>query len=265
MGLLMSERYTRLPSAVRSVLSAAVTRLPEPAGGGLSVHRLKRFVRTTRGTVPARYFDLLDKMPDSGALLAPSLRDAGAASPAAQRLHALYEAGGRPDGVRAALYLDYKTYLPDDILHVSDRISMAHSLEMRVPFVDHVLVEQAFPLPDSVRIGRGRAKQLLRRALRPRLPEAHFRAPKRGFVGPTAMWLRNELRDVLMDELSPARLRRLGFFDEAAVGRLIDDHMSRRQNREAALWALLSFSVWHRLYCEGGAAAPAAAVLEATS
>jgi asparagine synthase (glutamine-hydrolysing) len=152
--------------------------------------------------------------------------------------------------VRPALYLDYHTYLPGDLLHLADRLSMAHSLELRLPFVDHELVEALFPLPDRTRVGLGKPKRLLRRALRPRLPEAHFSAPKRGFVGPTATWLRNELAEMLSDELSSERIRRLGFFDPDVVDRLRTEHLDRRQNHESVLWGLLCFLTWHRAYVE---------------
>jgi asparagine synthase (glutamine-hydrolysing) len=117
--------------------------------------------------------------------------------------------------------------------------------------VDHVLVEAVFPVPQRVKIGRWwRNKRLLRRALRPRVPAAHLRAPKRGFVGPTSAWLRHELRGMLSDELSPERHRRLGYFDPAVVEALQREHLTGRQNREGILWALLCFSVWHRLFAE---------------
>jgi len=93
-------------------------------------------------------------------------------------------------------------------------------------------------------------KRLLKRAMQPRLPAAHFRAPKRGFVGPTSAWLRNELRDMVTDELSPERQRRLGYFDPDVIARLLREHLEGRQNRERILWGLLSFSTWHRLYVE---------------
>lgn len=266
-GLLASERYTAMPAAARSVISSVVSSIPEPRSGSLSLHRLKRFVRTSPGSVPQRYFDMLDKLPDmtGQSLFAPDIAGAIHGSPAAEHLATQFRAGGQPHGLKAALYLDYKTYLPDDILHLSDRIAMAHSLEVRVPFVDHVLVEKAFPLPDRQKIGRGRAKQLLRKAIADRLPTAHMTAKKRGFVGPTAMWLRNELRDMVRDELSPARIGRLGFFDTGFISRMVDDHMTGRHNRESVLWALLSFSVWHRVSVEGRshvrATTPAAVVL----
>jgi asparagine synthase (glutamine-hydrolysing) len=259
LGLLASEWYTGLPAAARAVISSAVSTLPEPRNGALSLHRLKRFVRTAPGSVADRYYAMLNKLPDMEAtgLFASDIRDTVSGSLALEHLRSVYHAGGEPRGLKAALYMDYKTYLPDDILHLSDRIAMAHSLEVRVPLVDHLLVEKIFPLSDRVKIGRGRAKQLLRRALAPRLPSAHMTAKKRGFVGPTAMWLRNELRDMVLDELSPARIGQLGFFDTAVVSRLVDDHMKRRHNREAVLWALLSFSVWHRGLVEQSTLLPA--------
>ncbi|TMQ04999.1 MAG: hypothetical protein E6J91_41785 [Deltaproteobacteria bacterium] len=128
---------------------------------------------------------------------------------------------------------------------------MAHSLEVRVPFVDHVLIEAIFPIPQHVKIGTlWQGKRLLRRALRPRLPAPLFRAPKRGFVGPTSSWLRHELRDMLTEELSPTRQRRLGYFEPSEVDALLQQHLTGRQNQERILWALLCFSTWHRLYVE---------------
>ena len=139
--------------------------------------------------------------------------------------------------------------LVDDLLHLADRISMAHSLELRVPLVDHRLVEALFPLTDWQRTGAFRPKRLLRRALAQRLPAAHFSAPKRGFVGPVAMWLRREMAEQLADELSPDRMKRLGF-DPATVDRLRTEHQTHRHNHGGMLWALLCFSVWHRTSVE---------------
>jgi asparagine synthase (glutamine-hydrolysing) len=179
------------------------------------------------------------------------LRDAGPGA-ARARFTRLLESDGatRHHGLNAGLYLDYKTFLPDDILTLSDRISMAHSLEVRVPLVDHVLVETIFPLPDRVKVGRFQPKRLLRAALHDRLPAEHFSAPKRGFVGPTAEWLRHELRDMLTDELSDERMDRLGLFDTAGIRRFVKEHLERTRNRETVLWNLLCLSVWHRLYVE---------------
>jgi asparagine synthase (glutamine-hydrolysing) len=250
------ERFTRMPRVVREVIEKSTWVLPD-LGGGLTIDRLKRFVRAgSNGRDSADlYLSMISRLADSErhSLYAPEVRRATSGGLARSRFHALRSRRGMPHGVDAALYFDYHTYLPDDILALSDRLSMAHSLEIRVPFVDHQLVDRVFPLPSSLRSVGGAPKQLLRSALARRLPEAHMNAPKRGFVGPTSSWLRHELRPMIEDELSAPRLQRLGHFDPKAIGRLLRDHFGRRHNREAILWALLCYSTWHRLYVESPA------------
>jgi asparagine synthase (glutamine-hydrolysing) len=245
--------WQRLPGGLRGFASALGARLPEPRDGGLGTSRLKRFLRSNGESLAARYLSLQDRL---GALplLATELRHDVGGSYARATFERHGHAGPTDGLIRPALYLDHKTYLPDDLLHLADRISMAHSLELRVPFVDHELVEAVFPLTDLTRVGLMRPKHLLRRALRPRLPDAHFTAPKRGFVGPTAVWLRNELSEMLHDELSPDRLKRLGYFNPGLVKQLLEEHADRRHNHEGVLWSLLCFSVWHRQYAERTAA-----------
>jgi asparagine synthase (glutamine-hydrolysing) len=249
LGLGAASLWNRVPTTLRGFLSKAARGLPEPKDGGLSVTRLKRFTRASGGSTASRYFSLQDRLTEP-ALFTPEVREIMSARYPA----AMFELHGRTaptDGlVRPALYMDYHTYLPDDLLHLADRLSMAHSLELRVPFIDHELVEKLFPIPDRTRVGLARPKRLLRRALRSRLPEAHFSAPKRGFVGPTAMWLRNELAPILADELSADRVRRLGYFDPDIVDRMRTEHNERKQNHESVLWSLLCFMTWHRLYVE---------------
>jgi asparagine synthase (glutamine-hydrolysing) len=254
----LAAAWQRLPRGLRAAASTAAARLPESRGGALGVTRVKRFLRSTGSSLASRYLSLQDKL-GAVPLFDATLQDDIDAAYARTTFERHGDAAPRDGLVRPALYLDYKTYLPDDLLHLADRVSMAHSLELRVPFVDHRLVEALFPIPDRVRVGLMRPKALLRRALRRRLPEAHFQAPKRGFIGPTAMWLRHELAEMLADELSTERMRRLGYFDPAVVDRLRREHMERRQNHSGILWALLSFSVWHRGYVENTSGAELAA------
>ena len=252
LGLLMGAYYNRLPRPVRRAASAAARVLPEPRGSGLWIDRLKRFLRTQEKATPDRFVGYFSRLPTEikGRMYRPELADHITNGGARARFAELYRLGGSPDGLSAGLYLDYKTYLPDDILALSDRISMAHSLEVRVPFVDHELVDQVFPLPARAKVGWGKGKLLLRRALRGRLPRQHFRAPKRGFVGPTGAWLRNELKDMIVDELSSERIKRLGYFNPGVIHWLLDDHLSRRNHRAGILWELMCFTIWHRLYVE---------------
>jgi len=254
-GLLAAEQYARLPAGVRRIAGALSQLVPEPRDASLGVDRLKRFLRTGNGAVPDRFLGLMTRLSNEQrlALYTPELRERARITglAASARFRDVFNAQGPVSGLAAGLFLDYSTFLPDDILALSDRLSMAHSLEVRVPLVDHVLVEAVFPLPQRVKIGPWwRTKRLMRRALGPRLPAEHFQAPKRGFVGPTSSWLRHELHQMLTDELSPERQRRLGYFEPAMVQTLLQEHLRGRQNWERTLWALLCFSTWHRLYVE---------------
>jgi len=252
-GLVIDQHYARLPLVVQQGMSALANLLRDPQGTSLTVDRLKRFLQPGNGSASDRYLRYLTLVPDADrrGLYSGGLRDHLRGTGASEWFRQLHSGHGAPSGLSTGLYLDYKTFLADDVLALSDRIAMAHSLEIRVPFVDHELVERVFPLPDLVKIGLWRNKRLLKRALKRRLPEQLLRAPKRGFVGPTAEWLRHELRGVIEDELAHGRLQRLGYFDHVMVRGLLDDHFSRRHNRERILWALLCFSTWHRVYLEG--------------
>jgi asparagine synthase (glutamine-hydrolysing) len=258
LGLLAAQGYARLPAPLRRAAATVAGWIPDALGNGLTIDRMKRFLRTGDGGTADHYLDLQLRAGDGlrQQLYAPALRSVITGHAARERFRHLDGNGGARRGLAAALYLDYKTYLADDILALSDRLSMAHSLEIRVPLVDHELVEQVFPLPGDLKVGHWELKRLLKRALARRLPDAHFHVPKRGFVGPTAAWLRHELQPVLVDELSANRITRLGYLDPKVVARLLDEHFSRRQNREGILWELLCFSVWHRVYVEGSGVRP---------
>ena len=251
-GSLLGGYYSKLPSLVQNLMRAVAQAVPEPRDGGMLVDRAKRFLRTVDSSTPDRIVGYANRVGDGlrSRLYADDVATLIRGNPAREHFRSCYRDGGSREGLSAALHLDYCTYLPDDILALSDRLAMAHSLEVRVPFVDHHLVENVFPLPDRVKIGPLTRKRLLRQALRTRLPEAHFAAPKRGFVGPSATWLRAELRELLSDELSAARMDRIGFFRTDTVAALLDDHFSRRHNRAGILWALMCFANWHHQYVE---------------
>ncbi|MGE5688956.1 MAG: asparagine synthase (glutamine-hydrolyzing) [Pseudomonadota bacterium] len=137
-----------------------------------------------------------------------------------------------------------------DQLTKTDRASMAHSLEARVPFCDAVVADLAHALPRRLRV-RGLAKKvLLRTAAAPLLPQAVVRGRKRGFSIPAAAWLRGDLEPFARDVLSPETLRRQGWFAPRAVTRLLDDHVAGREDLSRQLWGLLSFTLWHEAHVE---------------
>jgi asparagine synthase (glutamine-hydrolysing) len=146
--------------------------------------------------------------------------------------------------------VDFGVYLVDDLLVKTDRASMAHSLEARVPFLDPVVTNLAFALPTRLKV-RGLAKKvLLRKAAEPLLPSEVVHGRKRGFSIPAAAWLREELEPFARATLSPGILRRQGFFQSEPVTRLIDEHVAGREDWSRQLWGLLAFTLWYERHVE---------------
>ena len=146
------------------------------------------------------------------------------------------------------LDVDLGLYLVDDLLVKTDRASMAHSLEVRVPFLDQLVAELALVLPDRLKVRGLAKKRLLRIAAAPLLPPELLRGKKRGFSIPMAAWLRGELVPFARDVLSPDAIRRQGYFRPEAVTRLLDTHVARREDLSRQLWGLLAFSLWAERY-----------------
>jgi asparagine synthase (glutamine-hydrolysing) len=147
--------------------------------------------------------------------------------------------------------VDTGIYLVDDLLVKTDRASMAHSLEARVPFCDPVVAELALALPRQLKVRGLAKKRLLRRAVAPLLPARILRARKQGFSIPAAAWLRGELEPFAREVLSPEAIGRQGYFRPAAVTALLDVHVSGREDLSRQLWGLLAFTLWHERYGVG--------------
>jgi asparagine synthase (glutamine-hydrolysing) len=140
--------------------------------------------------------------------------------------------------------VDLGTYLVDDLLVKTDRASMAHSLEARVPFLDPVVTGFALALPTKHKVRGLQKKVLLRKAAEPLLPKRIVWGKKRGFSIPAAAWLQGELEPFARDTLSADTLRRQGFFRHEAVTKLLDEHVAGKQDWSRQLWGLLAFTLW---------------------
>ncbi len=146
--------------------------------------------------------------------------------------------------------VDLGIYLVDDLLVKTDRASMAHSLEARVPYLDPIVAGFAQSLPDRHKVRGFSKKVLLRKAVEPLLPRRVVHGRKRGFSIPAAAWLRGELEPFARETLSGETVRRQGFFRPEAVERVIDNHVSGREDLSRQLWGLLAFTLWHERHVE---------------
>lgn len=146
--------------------------------------------------------------------------------------------------VNRYLWFDQLYYLPDDILYKCDRMSMAHSLEVRPPFLDHRIVEFAASLPEEFKLQGRQLKRVLRELMRGKLPEAVIRRNKQGFDIPAHEWLRGVLRPLLEDTLTEDAIRRAGVFRPEALRATMRRHLERRANLGFHLWGLLTLFLW---------------------
>jgi asparagine synthase (glutamine-hydrolysing) len=231
-------KLDRVPQAFRSFVSWAADRLPYSAYGKNYLHML------SRPTALERYFEsnfapwllrneLLQPewmLPADGAYLSRAL--AGFLLP------------GDADLLSQALFFETTQNLPGDMLVKVDRMSMANSLEVRCPVLDHELAELAASIPHGWKIQRGKGKYILLRALGDRLPPALLNRPKMGFGVPLSLWFRGALRTFLWDHLNNSRIEELGVVSPTFVRRMLAEHDAGRRDNSHWLWSLLMLELW---------------------
>jgi asparagine synthase (glutamine-hydrolysing) len=225
-------------------LGPLVERLPSSSRRVSLDYRAKRFVRAVALPPLERHhgFKEIFSPAQRESLLAAEWRDPGS-DPLAPWRERFAETAEAP--LLARLQdVDLGIYLVDDLLVKTDRMSMAHSLEARVPYLDPVVAELALALPTRLKVRGLSKKRLLRRAARPLIPADILRARKRGFSIPAAAWLRGELEPLARELLAPERTSSQGYFKPAFVAGLLDDHVARRHDYSRQLWGLMSFSLW---------------------
>src|SRR6516225_6374668 len=152
------------------------------------------------------------------------------------------------DPLNRTLFLDLETLLPDQVLAFVDRLSMAHSVEVRPPFLDHRLVQFVANLPGSLKIKAGRVKHILKEVGRDLLPAEVLARPKEGFIMPVNEWLIGSLKDYVQATLAPARVARHGLFQANAIQRMLDAHYGGVANRGNQIWSLLMLQLWWEAY-----------------
>jgi asparagine synthase (glutamine-hydrolysing) len=235
---LLAPRVGPLASAVRPL----VERLPSSSAKASFDYKAKRFVRAAHLPPLERHHGWKEIF--STEARAQLLERPGTLDPLTV-LRARYAETEGAEQLARLQDVDLGVYLADDLLVKTDRASMAHSLEVRVPFLDTLVADFALALPSRLNVRGLAKKRLLRRAVEPLLPREVVHGRKRGFSIPAAAWLRGELEPFARDVLSPEQVRRQGFFRPEAVTRILDDHVAGREDLSRQLWGLLAFGLWH--------------------
>jgi len=248
-----ADYYDQLPWVLRTgVLEPAIERLrPSPQKKGW-VNRAKRFIEGFGHPAfigHARWMTVLSPT-EKACLYTEAFQEQVQGLTGYEPIQEAVARFRHLDPLARAMAVDLVTYLPDDILVKVDRMSMATSLEVRAPLLDHRVVELVAQMPSTVKVRGWRTKHVLREAMRGVLPPAILTKPKEGFSIPLKNWLREELREVLLTTLDTQRLRQHGYVEPSVVATWIDEHLAGRANHAHRLWSLMMLEMWHEQYID---------------
>jgi asparagine synthase (glutamine-hydrolysing) len=249
LGMRAATRYALLPASLRAWIAARVApRMSESEDSRDQAGRLKRFLREGDRSPGEQYWRWITFLPPEWDMTAftPEFLESTGVLADDETYRKMFEEWPSDEPADKAMGLDLQTYLPDDLLKMGDRLSMAHSLELRVPFCDHELLAFALALPASVRFGGWRLKAFMRRALAGLLPADILTRPKYGFRVPLARWLREDLHEMVHDLLSDDAVRRRGYLRGEYVRWLLSAHDAGERNFADQIYALLVLELWLR-------------------
>lgn len=253
LATLVAERYRRTVSVLTKGLKAAILQyLPDSSEGNHFPERLKRFINYASFPTKQRYYHFIAKFNNGERrkLFKKDIFPAEVDSSAAV-FDRYWDQSTSIHGLRKLCKIDLDMYLVDDLLALSDRTSMAHSLEMRVPFVDHHIVEFFWSLPDDLKIKGFSKKYILKKAAARLLPKDIIYRKKKGFSVPLTVWFRSSLRNYIEDTLLSENVKQLGLFDLGYIRKIIDEHICAKRNHDEKIFALLSFIVWYSTKFKG--------------
>jgi asparagine synthase (glutamine-hydrolysing) len=244
--------FDRLPRWVRSALVYAARGLPSDRHSPLlnAARLAKAFLSAADQTFEERYRSYVQ-------VFSPDARNELRQHDESRRwdaLEAAFAASASTDGLNRMLSVDALTQLPDDLLLLTDKMSMAVSLECRVPLLDHELVELAARIPERLKLKGGELKHVMKAALRNVLPDDILHRKKRGFGTPMGAWLKRDLGPVMRELLSQTAVKRRGLFDHGAIARLMAAHDANRVDGTDHLLALMNLEIWCRVFLDGRAA-----------
>ena len=251
----MDRYYRNLPAGIRrNLLPGLMARVsPRPEKKGV-INKTKRFIEGAALSPSLQHtrWMMFTSYEDRKNLYRPEISAALNGKSTAEIFEGHFNRKSHWNPLAQQQYVDIKTYLVDDILTKVDRMSMAVSLEARVPLLDYRIVELAVNLPSRMKINRGETKYILKKAMSERLPHDVLYKPKQGFSIPLKHWLRGSLKPMMTDLLSPEKVRQRGYFNPECVNGWVEDHLNGVQNHSHRLWALMVFEIWNQQFMDGG-------------
>ena len=244
--------YERVPKAIRNgIVEPLVRRLPVKTKNLSLDYKALRFVTGVKYDTVARHHIWFGSFtPDEQEQLLTDEARAATDADIYRQAREMMAESDAPDLLKQMQNLDTRLYLAEDILTKVDRASMAVSLEVRAPFLDHRVAEFAASLPSNYKLRGQKTKYILKKAVDELLPRFVTRRGKKGFGVPVAEWLKFKLKPLARDLLSPERVRRAGVFNPDYVSRLQDEHERGVANHRKLLWTLLMFELWHESFIE---------------
>jgi asparagine synthase (glutamine-hydrolysing) len=247
-----AQQYRRLPAWIRHSAASIARHLPADRHSGvLNTLRLaKGFFASAELPCDDRYrsyLQVLDRETVARLLLNS---DAELSDVKSDALSRAFEGAGQVDPLNRLLAVDAQMQLPDDLLMLTDKMSMAVSLECRVPLLDHHLVELAAAMPSAIKVRHGRLKHVMKESLSDLLPDEILNRKKRGFGTPMGAWLRKDLAPVLRRLLAPEVVARRGLFRQTIVDELVAGHATHRIDGTDSLLALMNLEIWSRIYLD---------------
>jgi asparagine synthase (glutamine-hydrolysing) len=246
-------RYMQIPGLFRKgLIENLIKTLPDSRDVKILeyVRRLKKFIKATRGSFPERLLALKEVFPEEirKNLLLNNHHNGNRSQELPLGWVNRILSGYNGDRINSMLYSDLKDSLPGDMLTKVDWMSMKNSLEVRVPLLDHRVVEMAFRMKGSLKLNNGKTKYILKEAFKDLLPSSLYHRPKAGFEVPISRWLKTDLKFLIDQYLAKEKLREQGIFDSEIVDGLIQKHLSNKTDTSWMLWNLIVFQNWYQNY-----------------
>ena len=256
LGMKIRKMYSIIPNYFRSkVLPSIVSMMPERSDGHYTVNHFKRFIRAGSYPDDVAYINYISLMnyEISDSFFNNKKKYYDRLNNCKELLMSYYNSENVKDNrnpLNKALYCDIKTYLPEDILSLTDRMSMQHSLEVRVPFIDHKLIEFSASIPPEMKITLFQKKKILKNIAKKYIPKEIISHRKQGFAAPMAQWIKFDLKEFILDSLNQENLNKHGIINTTTVNKILKEHFDGKEMHDTLIWSLIIFQKWFDMYLD---------------